>query len=311
MTVKKRNKLIFFIISAIVLLSVILFIIFKEQKNLPPLDTSPFRDEAGKLIVVTSLFPVYDFAKIVGGDKTSVSLILPSGSEAHAFLPTPSDLLLIKKSALFFYTSDLMESWASSLSKIVSSKTKVAALANGLNEDSKDPHVWLDFSKASLMVDEVLKNYIALDPENSQYYKDNASIYKSKLLELDSKFQTGLKDCQLKGFVSGGHFTFAYLAKRYNLRYDAAGSYIPSSQIDTEKISQIAKEMKLSGEPYIYYEEMIMPQLSVILRQETGAQLLPLNAAHNVGKHDIDSGFSFISIMENDLKILKSGLKCR
>ena len=310
MILKKKNKIILAVILIIIILLAAFFYL-KEPKKNTPIDSSPFRDEAGRLVVSTSLFPVYDFAKIVGGDKVSVSLILPAGSEAHSFLPADKDLETIKKTALFFYTSDIMEPWAASLKNEVSAKTKIEATANGLNDDSLDPHVWLDFSKASLMVDAILKSYQTIDPGNSAYYEANASVYEKQLSDLDLKFATGLKDCQFKEFISGGHFTFGYLAKRYNLKYQAASGFVPSSEVNTEKMTALGDELKASGQPYVYYEEMIIPQLAVILRQESGVQMLPLNAAHNVGKHDIEGGFTFISLMENDLKILEFGLKCR
>lgn len=273
-------------------------------------DTSPFRDGNGRLVVLTSLFPVYDFAKIVGGDKADVSLILPPGSEAHAFLPQTKDLDTIRSSALFFYTSDLMEPWANPLIKKISARTKIVPVGNGLNDASLDPHIWLDFSKAMLMVDSITKSYQATDPQNAVYYQANADAYKKKLGDLDNSFKTTLANCQFKEIISGGHFTFGYLAKRYNLKYQAVQGFVPDKTVDTEKILALSKELKESGQP-VYYEEMIIPQLAELLRQESGASLLPLNAAHNVGRYDIESGVTFLKLMENDLNILKIGLKCQ
>ena len=311
MSVKKKNKSIFIIALIIVFALFSAFIYFNNKKPNTPIDSSPFLDGEGRLIVVTSLFPVYDFAKIVGGDKASVSLILPPGSEAHSFLPQAKDLEIIAKSALFFYTSNLMEPWASSLVNKVSAKTQIISVGDNLNNNNLDPHIWLDFNKASLMVDNIASRYETVDPKNYSYYQDNAGAYKKKLIALDNEFKAGLKDCQFKEFVSGGHFTFDYLAKRYNLKYQAIQGFAPDSSVNIEKLKIIGKELKESGQPYVYYEEMIMPRLAEILHQDSGSKLLPLNAAHNVGKYDIESGITFIKIMENDLKILQTGLRCR
>ena len=68
-----------------------------------------------KLLIVTTLFPQYDFAKQVAGDKAEVVLLLSPGVEAHDFEPTPSDIILINKADLFIYTGDEMEPWVATI----------------------------------------------------------------------------------------------------------------------------------------------------------------------------------------------------
>ena len=68
-----------------------------------------------KLLIVTTLFPQYDFAKQIAGDKAEVVLLLSPGVEAHDFEPTPSDIILINKADLFIYTGDEMEPWVASI----------------------------------------------------------------------------------------------------------------------------------------------------------------------------------------------------
>jgi len=307
----KQKKIIYLVGLALIVAALILLLFIKDKKVNKIVDNTPFRSEQGRLIVTTSLFPIYDFAKIIGGDKAQVFLILPPGSEAHAYVPSNQDKETIKNSALFFYTSDLMESWAPSLVSELSVKTKAVATANNLNDSSLDPHVWLDFSKASLMVDNIANAYKALDPQNASYYEQNANNYKQQLAKLDTDFATGLKDCQFHEFVSGGHMTFAYLAKRYNLKYQAAEGFIPNAKIDTDRVLKLSKEIKDSKQPYVYYEELVMPYLAELIHQESSARIMPLNSAHNIAKFDIESGITFIGLMESDLKILRMGLVCR
>jgi zinc transport system substrate-binding protein len=47
-----------------------------------------------KITVITTLFPLYDFAKNVGGDKIDAILLLPPGIEAHEFEPRPTDIII-------------------------------------------------------------------------------------------------------------------------------------------------------------------------------------------------------------------------
>lgn len=71
--------------------------------------------DENKLLIVTTLFPQYDFAKQIAGDKAEVILLLSPGVESHDFEPTPSDIILINKADLFIYTGDEMEPWVSTI----------------------------------------------------------------------------------------------------------------------------------------------------------------------------------------------------
>ena len=122
----------------------------------------------------------------------------------------------------------------------------------------------------------------------------------------------GLKDCDFHEFISGGHFAFGYLASRYNLKYQAAQGFVPDTSLDTDKVLLLSKELRDSGQPYVYYEELIMPYLAEIMHQTSiSAQIMPLHSVHNVGKYDVASGINFIRLMESDLETLRIGLVCR
>lgn len=69
--------------------------------------------DESKPLIVTTLFPQYDFARQLVKDKAEVVLLLSPGVEAHDFEPTPSDIILINKADLFIYTGDDMEPWVS------------------------------------------------------------------------------------------------------------------------------------------------------------------------------------------------------
>ena len=72
---------------------------------------------ARKLQLVTTLFPLYDFARTVGGDKVEVKLLLPPGVEPHSFEPKPEDVVRINKADLFIFSSRYMEPWAEDILK--------------------------------------------------------------------------------------------------------------------------------------------------------------------------------------------------
>ena len=59
--------------------------------------------DSGKLQVVCSLFPYYDFARQIGGDDVEVTLLVPAGKETHSFEPTPLDVITLSHADVCLY----------------------------------------------------------------------------------------------------------------------------------------------------------------------------------------------------------------
>ena len=313
----------------------------RQEAGRPAAERAP-----GRLVVVTTLFPLYDFARSIGGDKAEVSLLLPPGVEPHSFEPKPADLMRIHKADIFVYTGDFMEPWATVLVKgvgkdgplIVDSSRGIALQpqTQGAGESriktgartgtgavpapegahagaahSADPHIWLDFGNAQVMVDNILTAFAARDPANRAFYEKNALSYMARLAALDEEFRKGLASCTTRLFVHGGHYAFSYLARRYGLTYVSVYGLTPDAEPSVSRLAWLVGEMRLSGVKYVFYEELIQPRMAETLASETGAALLPLNGGHNVTRDQMEKGVTFIAIMESDLKNLRMGLQCR
>ena len=69
----------------------------------------------GKLQIVATLFPYYDFARAIVGDRADVTLLLSPGREAHSFEPTPLDAVTISESDVFLYNGGEGEYWVDSM----------------------------------------------------------------------------------------------------------------------------------------------------------------------------------------------------
>jgi len=286
----------------------------------------------GKMTIITSLFPLYDFARNIGGDKVDVSLLLPPGVEAHAFEPRPADIVRINRADMFIYTGKIMEPWVDEIVKsVTSSKLLIVDSSEGVrlisqleefpDEDehaehrhggAEDPHIWLDFSNAQKMVNNICEAMIKKDPQNKDFYLKNAADYNDRLSELDSEYKTVLAGCKQHTVVYGGHFAFGYMAKRYGMKFISAyRGFTPDAEPTPRNLAELVDKIKQLGVGYIYYEELISPKVAETLSEETDAMLLPLSSAHNVSKADLAEGAGFISIMKKNLGNLRMGLDCQ
>ena len=71
--------------------------------------------ENGRLRVVCTLFPYYDFVRQIGGDAVDVTLLVPAGRETHSFEPTPRDVIRISEADVFIYNGGESEQWVSDI----------------------------------------------------------------------------------------------------------------------------------------------------------------------------------------------------
>lgn len=276
-----------------------------------------------KIKVVTTLFPLYDMAKNIGGGEADVYQLLPPGVEAHSFEPKPSDIVKINEADIFIYTGKFMEPWVEDILKGVGNKklivvdaSRKTAMIPGVFHDedepagSLDPHIWLDFANAKIMAENIENGFAAADKDRAAFYRQAADNYMNKLTALDEEYKNSLADCRSKKIVYGGHYAFGYLANRYGLQYSAAQGVSPDAEPTAKDLASLVEQIKREGIKYVFYEELTSPKIAETITGETGAQMLLLNAGHNLSKDQFVSGVSFFDILNNDLNNLKIGLEC-
>jgi zinc transport system substrate-binding protein len=277
-----------------------------------------------KLKVITTLFPIYDMAKHIGADKADVSLLLPPGVEAHSFEPKPSDIVKINEADIFVYTGKFMEPWAEDVIKGAGNKNLIVVDASrgttmipGVFHDadepegSLDPHIWLDFDNAKIMVKNIAQSFQLKDSAHKDFYEQKANDYSGKLTELDGLYKKTLATCKDKKIVYGGHYAFGYLAKRYGLKYLAAQGVSPDAEPTANDLIKLVEQIRKDKIKYVFYEELTSPKIAETIAGETKTKMLLLNAAHNLSRDQIDQGTSFFDILHKDLDNLKVGLSCQ
>jgi len=284
-------------------------------------------DAAKKIRVVTSVFPLLEFAGAVSGERGEVSLLLPPGAEIHTWQPRPSDIIRLSSADLFIYIGADLEPWLHDLLKSVRNPNlRVLEASRGIplideegivhnahehEHGAHDPHIWLDFKNDQMIVDKIAAVLSEMDPEGSSVFERNASAYKEKLLRLDKKFKDGLKDCVNRTIILGGHAAFGYLARSYNLRQISLYGLSPDSSPTPKKLIEVVELAKKYRIKVIFFEVYVSDELAKVLAEEVGARTLALNPGANLTKEQLKSGKTFFDIMEANLENLKDGLICK
>lgn len=285
--------------------------------------------QPGRLKVVTSLFPLQEFAQTVGGENVRAGLLLPPGVEPHAWEPKPSDVARIAAADLFICIGPMMEPWAASVIKAAGNKNlRVVEASRGLDllradeRDSdheasekhhsagSDPHLWLDFAMDLKIVDSIAAAFSAKDPAHAALYRARAERYKEKLTALDQRYREALSRCQSRELILGGHSAFAYLARRYGLKQVALYGVSPNAEPTPKKLAAVIEAARRHKAKCIFFETLVNPKLAQVLAQEAGVGTLVLHAGHNLTKDQQKEKVTFLDLMAANLENLRRGLEC-
>ncbi len=290
-------------------------------------------DETSRVKVTTSIFPLLEFARAVCGERGEVELLVPPGAEVHTWTPRPSDIKKLFSSDIFIYIGANLEPWIEDILKSLrAEKIKIIEASRGIPllelekeeqhkhpldypEERKsellDPHIWLDFSNAEMIVEKIQEALSEIDPESQELYRKNANLYKHKLQMLDQKFKNALQRCSQKTFIFGGHAAFGYLARRYGLRQVSLYGLSPNSKPTPQQLIEIINLAKECKAKVIFFETQISKELAEVVAKEAKAETLLLNPGANISRKQLESRITFLEIMEENLKNLRYGLDCQ
>lgn len=275
----------------------------------------------GKIHITATLFPQYDFARQIGGDKVDVTLLLPAGQESHLYDPSPADMAKISESDLFIYTGDVMEGWAGDIASSVGGNVKGLDVSSNIDlfsqveeeehdhAHSLDPHIWLDFDNAKKMCANIATELILLSPENEAYFTENLLNLTNALTALDEEYSALFAEGQKKDLIFGGRFAVGYLTRRYNIQYKSAyDSCSANSEPSVQDIAALCDYVKEKDIKVIFCEEFSDPKIAREIASSNNAEVLVLHSCHNTSAEERESGATFISIMTENLSNIRKGL---
>jgi zinc transport system substrate-binding protein len=275
--------------------------------------------DTGKLQVTTSFYPLYDFARNVGGGKVQVTNMTPAGSEPHDYEPSPRVAANAQKASAFIYNGSHMEPWVNGF--LTSYKHTVVKASDGIDlmsakdeadgsKQVQDPHFWLDPVLAQQIVNNVRDGLARADPANKGYYAKNAKEYNAKLAQLDADFQEGIATCSTRTVVSS-HDAFSYLGKRYGLSIASIAGLSPETEPSAAKLAEISQLVRSQDIKYIFFENLVSPRLADTIAAETGAKTLVFDPLEGLTSADQKQGKNYLNVQYENLQNLRTALACR
>ncbi len=289
-------------------------------------------DGGGGVSVVTTVFAPYDFARQLVGDNGTVTMLLPPGSEAHSYEPTPKDILEIQFADVFIYVGGESDEWVTEVLESVGEGVYAITLMDCVElleeetvegmegEDSHeghdhghgaeyDEHVWTSPRNAKLICEKIAAALCEADPANAAEYGANLAAYSAELDGLDAAFEEIVANGARDTLIFADRFPLLYFVRAYGLKYYAA---FPGCSDDAEPsaatVAFIIDKVRDEDIPVVFHVELANEDMCDIVCDETGAVKRQFNACHNVTRAQFNSGVTYLELMWENTEVLKEAL---
>lgn len=255
----------------------------------------------GKTSVVAAFYPLAFAAQQIGGSRVDVTNLTPPGAEPHDVELTPRDVGRIQTADVVLYLS---HGFQPAVEQAVggATGTRVDVLAGlGLRGGTTDPHVWLDPVLFARVVERI---GAALDAPG------RAAALARRVLALDRAYRTGLAHCRRREFVSS-HAAFGYLAARYHLRQLTITGIDPSYDPSPRHLQSLIELVRREHVSTVFFEPLFSQRLAETVAHDAGAKAAVLDPIEGLTPSEQDRGFTYFTLMRQNLRELRTALGCR
>jgi zinc transport system substrate-binding protein len=275
--------------------------------------TQPSKSQIStKLTVIATFYPLYDFAQNVGGDKVTVSILVPETVDVHDFEPTPSSISAVSTADVLIYNGVGLEPW---IANIVSASDNPNLIqvdtSHGITlipvaqqfqngNQTYDPHIWLNPVDAQQQVRNILQGLIQADPADSEYFTQNADAYIAKLESLNTEVINATTNTATTRFVTF-HEAFAYFANQYNItQVPILGPF--EEEPSASDIQNVINAIHQYGLRYVGYESLENTAISQSISTQTNASLIEMNPIEGITDEQKSAGDNYITLMQRNIE---------
>ncbi len=294
--------------------------------------------------VHVSIYPIYEIADRIGGERLNIHQVTPDGTEIHGYEPSPRVLGQLENTDLFIFIGEKLQGWTDNVAEnLKADGIQVIDLTEHVNlieyrgdhdhshdhgdddhhghdhgdddhhghdhaHGEYDNHIWLDFNNMIMIAELLVEEFSGLDPEGEEIYKANAEEVINDLEELDQAYKEGLQDLKQNTIIVS-HAAFGYFAENYGLRQEAVTGLDPHSEPSSQTIRELIDLAQETGLEYIFLEVLASPRAVDVIAEEAGLEVLTLNPAAGLREEDIENNENYFTIMYNNLENLKEALK--
>ncbi len=293
-----------------------------EMPSLSPVDLG----EGEKLRVVATTSIVADVVRTVGGDLLELTMLLPLGTDPHAFEPTPQDAAAVFDAHVLFANGAGLELFLDPLIASAGEGVPVVPVSHGVellafegdhehegrgdDGGSADPHTWFDPNNVRVWTRNIADALSELDPDNADAYEANADAYAAELGELDTwiREQTAQIPEADRELVTD-HTGFSYFAHQYG--FDQIGAIFPGYSTlaapSARELAALEEAIEEHDVKAVFVGLTVNPDLAERVAEDTGTKLVFLYTG-SLGSPDGPAG-NYLSFMRYNVSAIVEALR--
>lgn len=258
------------------------------------------------LNIATTVAPITSIiANIAGGTSTSITGIVPEGTNSHTFEPKPSDAASLESADVIFINGLVLEEPTKDLAIAnLKESANICELGTETLPESEyiydfsfpkeggkpNPHLWTNPPMAKQYAQVARDLLVRRDPVNAAIYEKNFVAFAVKIDALDNAIKIAtatIPENQRKLLTY--HDAYAYFAKNYG--YTVVGAIQPSSfdEPTPKEIAALILQVKELGVKAIF-----------------GSEVFPSPVLEQIG---LESDVRYVDVLRDDDLIGKPGDK--
>jgi ABC-type Zn uptake system ZnuABC Zn-binding protein ZnuA len=285
---------------------------------------TPSTTPAGKLNVVTTVSPLTNIIYNVGGDRITLSGIVPEGTNSHTFEPAPSDAQKLAQADLIFVnglhleepTLKMAEANKKATTEIIelgpqtiTPEQYVYDFSFPQESGSPNPHLWPN-PIYSLRYAEIARDaLVRRDAANADYYKKNYDAFKARIEALDQAIKDTIASIpEANRKLLTYHDSFAYFAPRYGMTVIGAIQPADFSEPSAKEVADLITQLKQEKVPAIFGSEVFPSPILDQIGKEAGVRYVDTLRDDDLPGKPGDANHSYMGLMVEDLKIMADAL---
>jgi manganese transport system substrate-binding protein len=234
----------------------------------------------GRPVVLTTFTVLADVARNVAGDKLVVESITKAGAEIHGYEPTPGDIRKASKADLILDNGLNLEAWFGQFVEgldvphaVVSEGVEPMPISEDSYQGKPNPHAWMSPLNVQTYVDNMVRAFSELDPDNAAAFTANGDAYKAELQAVQDQMTTslaGVPEAQRALVTCEG--AFSYLARDAGLKEVYIWAVNAEQQATPQQITRAIEYVKANNVPAVFCESTVSDAPMRQVMEATGAR---------------------------------------
>jgi len=286
----------------------------------PPAAGGASSQDAARMPVTASFYPLQFAAEQVGGRHVQVTSLTKAGVEPHDLELTPKDVAAVSSARVVVYAKGFQPAVDAAVAQQAGEgRLDVAQVAHldlpapgeeagSVAPSGPDPHFWLDPQRYAEVATAIGARFATADPAHSADYAASTKTFVEALTTLDTQLRQGTASCQSRELVTS-HAAFGYLAQRYGFTQVPISGLSPDTEPSAARLAEVADYVRAHGITTIYAETLVDPAFAETVAKSTGAAVARLDPVE--GLTEMSAGRDYLEVMRANLTALRAGQRCR